>query len=177
MGSPPIISLDDVGKKQIGWRSNVAVKVFEIEDLVAGTLDSRCIKVGDGTLAVFVDLLGDHAHAITAGGTMEPPTTTLFQRQAPKHGGSMFCTTRDTIIGEPGEDVSATEGSLTMDITCTVGGSSAGTAASAGASPAGHGLGGCKLTGSAGYEELLPNAWPDQGHRRQLQKAAQQLWR
>ena len=65
---------------------------------------------------------------------------------APKYGDSMFCTTRDTTIGEPDGGVDATEGSTTMDITCTVDGGSASAAASAGARPAEHGLAGRKVT-------------------------------
>ena len=124
----------------------MAVKVFEVEELVTGTLDSRCIKIGDGTLTVFVDVLGDQAHAITADDTMKSFIITSLQRQAPKYGDSMFCTTRDTTIGEPDEDVDATEGSITMDTTCTVDGGSASAAASAGARPAEHGLAGRKVT-------------------------------
>ena len=58
----------------------------------------------------------------------------------------MFCTTRDTTTGEPDEGVDATEGSITMDITCTVDGDNASAAASAGARPAEHGLAGRKVT-------------------------------
>ena len=43
-------SLEEAGKKQIGHRSNVAVKVFEVHELVAGALDCRCVKAGDGTM-------------------------------------------------------------------------------------------------------------------------------
>ena len=77
---------------------------------------------------------------------MESFIITSLQRQAPKYGDSMFCTTRDTTIGEPDEDVDATEGSITMDITCTVDGDNASAAASAGARPAEHGLAGRKVT-------------------------------
>ena len=119
--SPPIISLEEAGKKQIGHRSNVAVKVFEVHGLVTGALDCRCVKVGDGTMTVYVDMLGDQAHTITASDTNQSFVMTSLQHIAPTYGDSMFSTTRDTVIGECNEPVDATEGGITMDLTCESG--------------------------------------------------------
>ena len=122
-----------------------STRVPEAHGLVAGALDCRCVKVGDGTMTAYVDMLGGQAHTTTASDTNQSFAMASLQHIAPTCSGSMSSTTRGTVIGGCNEPVDATKGGITMDLTCESGAGSAGGAAACGTQGAAKAPPLCKL--------------------------------